>query len=80
MDNFLVMAHTTLQILIRHTQGSSGTVIWKERVRKYGLMGESMKETSKMERKMEKVCSSGPMELGTLGLGEMVNSMELEYG
>ena len=80
MDSFLVMVHTTLQTLIRHTQGNSGIVIWKERVRKYGLMGESMKETSKMERKMEKVCSSGPMELGTLGLGEMVNSMELEYG
>lgn len=58
---------------------NSEAVIWKVGALKLGLTAGVMKETSKMERRTEKVLLNGQQASSTLVAGEMENSMALAF-
>ena len=70
------MESTILLSWINGLRVSSDLAIWKERESRIGVMAESMRETSKMERKMEKVPLYGQMEINILEVGGMISSTE----
>lgn len=61
MGSFQVMAYIILQTYKRHIRVNLGHLIWKEEERRFGLMGENMKETLKMGKRMEKEYLNGLM-------------------
>jgi hypothetical protein len=54
---------------------NSEVAIWKAEEQKPGMMAESMKETLRMEKRTEKVLSSGQTETNTLVAGELISNM-----
>ena len=60
-------------------KASLESAIWKEEVLRLGLMAGDLKETSKMEKRMDRELLSGPLESATLAVGKVVSSMALEY-
>lgn len=79
MEFFKDMESTILPSWTSGMRVSSDLAIWREKESRTGVMVESMRATSKMERKMEKVHLYGQMEINILEVGEMISSMELLY-
>ena len=78
--NLKASENISSQISIKSMKVSSETAQWKVKARKSGLMGRSMKEISRMERKMGKVPSNGLMAISILDHGNKASSMELVSG
>jgi hypothetical protein len=56
---------------------NSEWAIWKAKALRYGATAESMKEISRMAKKMVKEHSYGLMEINILAVGEMISNTAL---